>query len=271
MVSTPLSTVSVVPPGDATAAPLDAERLATVFERRPAEALLAWAVDRFGDRLVLVSALQAEGMVLLDLLHRIAPRIRVLTLDTGRLPEETHQLVDRIRFRYGIAVEIVHPDAHDLAALVRQDGPNAFLASVAARKSCCRVRKVEPLRRALRGAGAWMTGLRRAQSDERAHVRKVTADLANASGGAGLLKLSPLADWSHDRVWEHIRSHDVPYHPLYGQGYTSIGCAPCTRATTPGEHPRAGRWWWEQGVKECGLHDRPASRSAPAALPVVGG
>lgn len=240
----------------------DAERLATVFETRPAEALLAWAVDRFGARLVLVSAFQAEGMVLLDLLHRMSPRVRVLTLDTGRLPEETHQLVDRIRFRYGLAVEIVHPDAHELAALVRRDGPNAFLGSVEARRACCHVRKVAPLRRALAGTDAWVTGLRREQSEARAATRKVERDPLDDAGRR--LKLSPLADWRHERVWAYLRERDVPHHPLYDRGYTSIGCAPCTRAPRPGEHPRAGRWWWEQGVKECGLHRTPAAR-----LPVV--
>jgi len=175
----------------------------------------------------------------------------VLTLDTGRLPQETHDLIDRIRARYGIAIELLQPDVAEVKDMVATYGTNLFYQSAELRRRCCEVRKSRPLEFALRGYDAWITGLRREQSATRAQVRAVTADQLHG----GIAKVAPLAAWSKTDVWDYIRANDVPYNSLYESGYTSIGCAPCTRATAKGEDERAGRWWWEQNeVKECGLH-----------------
>lgn len=226
------------------AAPPDVEHL-------DAQDVVRWTLERWHPRAALCTAFQAEGMVILDMARRLRPDLRVITLDTGRLPAETYDFIDTVRDRYGIEVEVFYPDARRLEAMVRGGGPNLFRGSVEGRRRCCRVRKVEVLGRALSGLDAWMTGLRRDQTSSRADTRKVDVDPRHG----GILKVCPLADWSHERVWSYIEEHDVPVHPLYEQGYTSIGCAPCTRATREGEDPRAGRWWWEDGaVKECGIH-----------------
>jgi phosphoadenosine phosphosulfate reductase len=204
---------------------------------------------------VLASSFGAEDMVLLDLIAQLAPAIGVFTLDTGRLPEETQILIDRARDRYGIAVDVYFPDATHIASFVRTHGVNAFYDSVELRQGCCAIRKAEPLRRALAGKGAWITGLRRDQSVTRNALAREEFDASH-----GIPKFNPLADWSEDDVWTYIRAHDVPYNALHDRGYRSIGCAPCTRAVEPGEDVRAGRWWWENPEnKECGLHRRPVT------------
>lgn len=204
---------------------------------------------------VLASSFGAEDMVLLDLIAQHAPAIGVFTLDTGRLPEETHVLIDRARDRYGIAIDVYFPDAARIASFVRTNGVNAFYDSVQLRQGCCAIRKTEPLSRALAGKGAWITGLRRDQSVTRSALGYEEFDAIH-----GLPKFNPLADWSEDDVWTYIRARNVPYNALHDQGYRSIGCAPCTRAVEPGEDIRAGRWWWENPEhKECGLHRRPVT------------
>jgi thioredoxin-dependent adenylylsulfate APS reductase len=229
----------------------EAGRLAVEFDGEPPEVLLTWALERWGQRVALSTAFQAEGMALLDMAWRIAPGIRVFTVDTGRLPEETYEFIEQVRERYGIAVEVHFPDAARLQSLTGRLGPNLFYRSVPARLACCNLRKVEPIRRALTGLDAWVTGLRREQWASRAAIRKLEIDHDHG----GLAKLNPLADWTHEEVWDYLRDNEVPIHPLYHRGYTSIGCAPCTRATAPGEDPRAGRWWWETNApKECGIH-----------------
>lgn len=203
---------------------------------------------------VLASSLGAEDMVLTDLVCKHAPAIEIFTLDTGRLPEQTYQLLQKIKQHYGVAVRAWFPDAQALQTFTTQHGPNAFYESAALRKQCCQIRKVEPLQRALAGKRAWITGLRRQQSAAR-------KDLAFAEWDEehGLHKFNPLADWTRDEVWSYIRGFEVPYNALHDAGYASIGCAPCTRAISVGEDERAGRWWWEQeGVKECGLHAKQA-------------
>ena len=214
------------------------------------EAILSWAYESF-PRVVIVASFQAESSVLIDMASRIRPDVHVLTLDTGRLPQETYDMIDRIRDRYSVEVDVVSPDAGDLVEMVGRHGVNLFYGSPDLRRLCCEVRKSRPLARALSGYDAWVTGVRRQQ----AVTRSRTAIVAPDPEHSGLTKIAPLAEWSKDQVWKYIREHDVPYHGLYERGYTSIGCAPCTRATTKGEDDRAGRWWWEQGeVKECGLH-----------------
>ena len=214
------------------------------------DATLRWALDRFHPRIAFASSFGAEDVVVIDLLARIRPDARIFTLDTGRLHEETYDVMERIRRRYGLAIETQFPDRAALEPLERSQGYFSFRDSIEARKECCRIRKVEPLRRALHGLEAWITGLRRQQSVTRTGVEKVEID-----SGFGLVKVNPLADWTEQDVWDHIRKNDVPYNPLHDRGFPSIGCAPCTRAIQPGEDARAGRWWWEQPAqKECGLH-----------------
>jgi phosphoadenosine phosphosulfate reductase len=201
----------------------------------------------------LASSFGAEDMVLTDLIARHALPIRIFTLDTGRLPGETYALIDRVRERYQLPIDVFYPDHHALEAYVREHGIDAFYRTVELRQQCCAIRKTAPLARALAGSGAWITGLRRAQSSTRTDVVIEEFDTRH-----GLWKFNPLVDWTDAEVWHYVRAHRVPYNPLHDHGYPSIGCAPCTRAIEPGEDVRAGRWWWEQPEhKECGIHRRP--------------
>jgi phosphoadenosine phosphosulfate reductase len=196
------------------------------------------------------SSFGAEDMVLLDLIVRSAPGIEIFTLDTGRLPEETYALMKKVSERYGVKVRVYFPEAREVEEYVQQHGPNAFYESVELRKSCCHIRKVEPLKRALKDKKAWVTGMRREQSATRGDIAQSEFDQDH-----GLYKFNPLYDWAEKEVWAYIRANNVPYNALHDKGYASIGCAPCTRAITPGEDLRAGRWWWEDAQnKECGLH-----------------
>lgn len=221
-------------------------------ESLDASAVLKLALDTLGaDRLAVAASFGPEDIVLLDLLGGLTSQPRVFTLDTGRLPQETHDLIDRVRERFGIEIEVYAPEPAAVAAMVRERGTNLFYRSVDDRHRCCDVRKVEPLRRALTSADGWVTGLRRDQAPTRLRTPKVAYDLEH-----GLIwKIAPLADWTAAQVWAHIRRRNLPYNALHDLGYTSIGCAPCTRAVAPGEDERAGRWWWEHGgPRECGLH-----------------
>jgi phosphoadenosine phosphosulfate reductase len=185
---------------------------------------------------------------------QLDPDVRVITIDTGRLPAQTHAYIDTLRERWGRGIEVIHPDAALLAEYTTANGVNAFHNSVQLRLDCCHIRKVEPLERALRDVDAWMTGLRRTQSERRRGTPVVERDLEHG----GIAKLNPVAAWGEEQVVVYLRERGIPRHPLYDQGYRSIGCAPCTRAVGSDEHPRAGRWWWEDGVdKECGIHHRP--------------
>jgi len=199
---------------------------------------------------VFASSLAAEDMVLTDLILRNKLEIGIFSLETGRLHAETLGMIDRIKQVYGYDIALFRPEPAAVDAYVQQNGLNAFYESVEMRKECCRIRKVEPLKRALAGNKAWVTGQRRAQSSTRAELAIEEQDAAH-----GMTKFNPLADWSEDDVWHYIRSNNVPYNPLHDKGYPSIGCEPCTRAIQPGEDVRAGRWWWENpDTKECGLH-----------------
>ena len=210
----------------------------------------------------LASSLGAEDMVLTDLICKHAPAIDIFTLDTGRLPEETYRLVQLIRSHYGRTLTAYFPRAEAVQQYLQQHGPNAFYESVELRKACCHMRKVEPLRRALEGKKAWVTGMRRQQSLNRKDI-----PLAEWDEEHRLHKFNPLAGWTRDEVWEYIRSFNVPYNALHDKGYASIGCAPCTRALAAGEDERAGRWWWEEEVaKECGLHPKQAAVAQETSL-----
>ncbi len=199
---------------------------------------------------VFASSLAAEDMVLTDLILRAKLPIAIFTLETGRLHAETLGMVDRVREVYGVEIALYKPEPAAVDAYVAAHGINAFYDSVEMRKECCRIRKVEPLNRALAGNKAWITGQRRAQSTTRAELAVQEDDPAH-----GMQKFNPLADWSEDDVWHYLRANGVPYNPLHDKGYPSIGCEPCTRAIQAGEDIRAGRWWWENPEsKECGLH-----------------
>jgi phosphoadenosine phosphosulfate reductase len=204
----------------------------------------------------LASSLSAEDMVLTDAISDRHLPIEIFTLDTGRLHGDTLALIDAAGTRYGRELVVYRPDPAAVATYVRVHGRDAFYGSTDLRKRCCDIRKVAPLRRALAGKAAWITGLRREQSPTRAALEIESFDATH-----GLPKFSPLADWTEDDVWTYVRRRDVPYNRLHDQGYRSIGCAPCTRPTAPGEDIRAGRWWWEQPeARECGLHVAPDGR-----------
>lgn len=199
---------------------------------------------------VLATSYGAEDMVLMDLIAKFAPQIGIFTLDTGRLPKETYDLMQQAKKHYQLEVEVYYPDTLSIEQFVTHNGPNAFYDSVDLRKQCCGIRKVAPLNRALAGKKAWLTGMRRSQS-----VTRNELPISEWDADHELQKFSPLTDWSNGEVWKYIRAFDVPFNELHDQGYASIGCAPCTRAITPGEDIRAGRWWWENPeTKECGLH-----------------
>jgi phosphoadenosine phosphosulfate reductase len=217
-----------------------------------AEEILGTTFRTYG-RVALVASFQAESGVLIDMTSRLGFRPDVLTIDTGRLPVETHAIMEEFRSRYDLRLRVLTPDPGEVRQLISVHGPDLFRESVHLRMSCCDVRKVRPLARALEGYDAWVTGLRRDQSVTRAHTPLLARDDAHG----GIIKVAPLVSWTRADVDDYLTRHSVPRHPLYARGYTSIGCAPCTRATTPGEDERAGRWWWEQGSnKECGLHER---------------
>lgn len=199
---------------------------------------------------VFASSLAAEDMVLTDLILKHKLNIDIFSLETGRLHKETLNMLERIKETYDYEVKLYEPDTEAVDNYVKQHGLNAFYDSVDMRKECCRIRKVEPLNRALKGKKAWITGQRRAQSATRTELAVQEDDVAHA-----MQKFNPLADWSEDDVWHYIRNNNVPYNALHDKGYPSIGCEPCTRAIQPGEDVRAGRWWWENPEsKECGLH-----------------
>jgi phosphoadenylyl-sulfate reductase (thioredoxin) len=217
--------------------------------------VVAWALDRFpADRRVVVTGLQAEGVAVADMAISLDPTVRVLTLDTGRLPQATHDYLDTLRDHWGRGIEVVHPEQSELEAFTREHGSNPFYSSVPLRLDCCHIRKVAPLRRALADVDCWLSGVRRGQSGWRADALNLEIDLRHD----GIVKVNPVAAWSDQAVEGYLRDRGIPQHPLYERGYRSIGCAPCTRPVAAGEDARAGRWWWEDGVeKECGIHRAP--------------
>jgi phosphoadenosine phosphosulfate reductase len=214
-------------------------------------ALLREAVQRF-EKVVYSSSLGAEAMVLTDLIFSNQLPIDIVTIDTGRLFEQTRDLLERIERRYSQRIRVVHPDAGNLQNYVAHNGINAFYGSLDLRMQCCHIRKVEPFMRAVRGYKAWITGVRHEQSETRAGTEAIEIDARS-----NIHKISPLLHWTNREIWAHIREHQLPYNPLHDMGYPSIGCAPCTRAIEPGQDERAGRWWWESpDSRECGLQPR---------------
>jgi phosphoadenosine phosphosulfate reductase len=226
--------------------------IANELESKPAHEILKWGFKKYGDKMVLGSSFGAEDVVLIDMMCNINRNLtRVFTLDTGRLNQETYNLIDKVRKKYDIKVDVYFPNASDVEEMVANKGMNLMYDSVENRKLCCNLRKIEPLKRALKQFDCWITGLRREQSTTRNKILKIEVDTLNNN----ITKLNPLADWTNDEIWKYIRKNKVPYNELHDRGYPSIGCEPCTRAIKEGEDPRAGRWWWENDThKECGLH-----------------
>ena len=231
---------------------LEAGELSVEFEGEEPDAVLEWAIERFSPRIAISTAFQIDGVVVLDMAYAIDPDIRVFSVDTGRMPQETFDLIERLLERYsGLNLELLAPNPTHLQRMVARKGPNLFRESVENRLLCCNVRKVQPLTRHLATLDAWVTGLRRDQWATRTNIRKVEIDHDHGA----IVKLNPLAEWTEDEVWDYVRERELPYNALYDRGYTSIGCAPCTRAVVPGEAARSGRWWWETNApKECGIH-----------------
>ena len=216
--------------------------------------LLRQAVSDYG-KVVYANSLGSEAMVLTDLIWTHVPEIDIVSIDTGRLPEETLGLLERLERRYNRRIKVYYPDAKSVERFVREHGINGFYNSLGQRLSCCEIRKVEPFRRAIAGYSAWVTGVRREQSEQRRDGLAVERDEQNE-----MAKISPLLDWTEAQVWAYIRAHQLYYSPLHDRGYPSIGCSPCTRPIEPGQALRAGRWWWEQSEsRECGLHARRRS------------
>jgi phosphoadenosine phosphosulfate reductase len=221
-----------------------------------AQDVIRWASGTFRDRLCFATSLGAEDQVITHLLAEVSPNIRVFTLDTGRLFQESYELIDRTEARYARRIEVFAPKAEEVESMVSEHGINLFYKSVENRKLCCSIRKVHPLVRALAGVDAWICGLRKDQALTRQQVHVVEWDAQ-----FGIVKINPLWNWSEPQVWECIKTNGIPYNPLHDKGFLSIGCSCCTRAVAAGEDVRAGRWWWEQAEhKECGLHHKGASR-----------
>ena len=231
---------------------LEIGEIAVELDDQEPEDVIEWALETFGDRIAIVTALQADGMAILDMAAKMKPDVRVITVDTGRLPAETYEFIETARAQYPRTQwDVLFPEAAEVEAMVHRRGVNLFRNSVEERMLCCQIRKVRPLVKALHGLDAWFTGLRRDQWASRAAIKKVELDHDHE----GIVKINALADWEGDEVDAYLEENGVPRHPLYAQGYTSFGCAPCTRPIQPGEDDRAGRWWWETGApKECGIH-----------------
>jgi phosphoadenosine phosphosulfate reductase len=226
-------------------------RVSAELRDAPPQDVLAWGIATFGRGLAIVTSFQVDGMAILDMATKIDPHVRVVTIDSGRLFPETYDVMDHVRERYGVPVEVYYPNSTELEAFVLREGINPFYRNVGLRKQCCEIRKVEPIRKVLGSLDAWVTGLRRDQAWTRSDIGAIELDKRYYR----VMKLNPLATWTEEQVWRYVREHNVPYNRLYDRGYTSIGCAPCTRVVEPGEDPRAGRWWWElDAVKECGIH-----------------
>jgi phosphoadenosine phosphosulfate reductase len=226
------------------------EKLNAEWAGLEAAEIIRRALQEFGSNLTFATSLGAEDQVITFLLSKLEPAISVFTLDTGRVFPETYDLLHRTINRYGISIQTYFPDTQMTEEMVSSKGINLFYESVENRKLCCHVRKIVPLRRALKGKEAWITGLRREQSVTRADLKVVEWDASN-----GLIKINPLLEWSEEQVWDFIHENNIPYNKLHDQGFPSIGCHPCTRAIEKGEDLRSGRWWWElPESKECGLH-----------------
>jgi phosphoadenosine phosphosulfate reductase len=229
----------------------DIKRYQGVLEESSPQDVISWALDNFQlHEIALATSFGAEDQVLTDMLLKENANAQIFTLDTGRLPQETLDTLERTMNFYNVKIKVLSPDSEAVKTMEKEYGPNLFYESIEGRKYCCAVRKIAPLRSELVKLKAWICGLRKDQAVTRGDVNKVEWDEA-----FGLFKINPLADWSEEQVWQYLRENKIPYNPLHDKGYPSIGCAPCTRAIKTGEDIRSGRWWWENPEqKECGLH-----------------
>ena len=213
--------------------------------------VLKWAIDNLHPRLGMASSFGAEDVVVIDMIMRINPKARIFTLDTGRLNQETYDVMDEIRNKYNMNIEVMFPDQNEVEQMVRVNGMNLFYQSIGNRKLCCGIRKVHPLNKMLSSLDGWITGLRADQTEVRSTAKKIELDTQHNN----MIKINPLIEWTWEQTWDYIKKNNVPYNKLHDKGFPSIGCEPCTRAIKPGEPLRAGRWWWESDAqKECGLH-----------------
>lgn len=220
------------------------------LKNTPAADVIQYFAEKFGDNIVFSSSLSAEDQVITEMIASLKSNIQIFTLDTGRLFQETYDLIQKTQSRYKLPIRVMFPDARRVEKMVAEKGINLFYESVENRKACCQVRKIEPLRRALKGMHAWITGIRQEQSSTRESNQLVEWD-----SNHNLIKINPLLLWTEKQIWDYIGKKDIPYNKLHDKGYKSIGCLPCTRAVASGEDSRSGRWWWEAGGhKECGLH-----------------
>lgn len=227
-------------------------KLNSALENANSHEALDIVIKEFGDKIVFASSLGAEDQVITEMIAGIDKRVKIFTLDTGRLFPETYETLERTTNRYGMPIEVYFPDSRHIEEMVRSRGINLFYESVENRKLCCHIRKIEPLNRAFIGMEAWICGLRREQSVTRQDMKLVEWDDQNK-----LIKINPIIDWTETQVWDYIAEKNIPYNKLHDKGFPSIGCQPCTRAIQPGEDIRAGRWWWESPQnKECGLHKK---------------
>ena len=231
---------------------LNIEQLNQQFEGQSPEAVIQYFLSEYTGKIALSSSLGIEDQVLTDMIVKADKSTRIFTLDTGRLFPETYSLIDKTNIKYDIHLEVLFPDYMEVEKMVKEEGINLFYKGIDQRKACCRVRKLDPLKRAFQGLEVWICGLRKEQSITRQAVQLIEWDENN-----GLIKLNPLIHFTEDQVWDYIKKNHVPYNKLHDQGFPSIGCQPCTRAVQPGEDIRAGRWWWENpDQKECGLHKK---------------
>jgi len=213
--------------------------------------VLKWALDNLHPKLAMASSFGAEDVVVIDMMMKINPKARVFTLDTGRLNQETYDVMDEIRNKYNMNIEVMFPDSNEVEQMVRVNGMNLFYQSMGNRKLCCGIRKVHPLKKMLSTVDGWITGLRADQTEVRSSVQMIEIDPQHN----GIIKVNPIIEWTWEQTWDYIKNNNIPYNKLHDKGYPSIGCEPCTRAIKPGEPLRAGRWWWETDPqKECGLH-----------------
>lgn len=235
-------------------------RLSAELEADGPEAVVRWMLQRIGrDRVAVVTALQIDGVAVASMALEVDPHVRIVTIDTGRLPTETLEYLDTLRAHWGRDIEVVRPTPTRVLELVRDHGPTPFYTSPELRRRCCAVRKVEALDSLMHGLDGWLAGLRRDHSPARSAIPAVGED----PRWPGVLKACPLAAWSEDAVREFLLVRGIAQHPLYSRGYQTIGCAPCTRPVNPGHSIRSGRWWWEEGSdRECGLHVLPSAVGA---------
>jgi phosphoadenosine phosphosulfate reductase len=237
---------------------LQIKKIAEEMEDKSAMEVLKWAINAYAPKIALASSFGAEDVILIDMMVKInKEKAKIFTLDTGRLNQETYDVMDAIRKKYDIQIEVYFPEQRETEEMVKIKGMNLMYESVENRKLCCEIRKVHPLNRALSKLDGWITGLRREQAITRANIYKLEID----SSHGNIAKVNPLADWTNEMIWDYIHKNNVPYNKLHDSGYPSIGCEPCTRAVHRGEDPRAGRWWWENATqKECGLHWDPTKK-----------